>query len=49
MYNLASDEVDQSLQKYLRIPHKKEYELQRKQANEEVYVYKKKFHQVSTL
>ena len=46
MYQIASDEVDQAMLKYLRIPHKKEYEQQRKQANEEVYACKRKFHQV---
>ena len=46
MYQIASDEMDTSMQKYLRVPNKKEYDLQRKQLNEEVFALKKKFHQV---
>jgi hypothetical protein len=46
MYQIASDEVDAAMQRYLRVPNKKEYEQQRAQANDEVYAFKKKFHQV---
>ena len=47
MYQIASDEVDQAMQKYLRVPNKKEYDQQRQQLNEEVYAFKKKFHQTA--
>ena len=46
IYQASNEEQDQSVQKYLRLPNKKEYEPQRKQAGNEVYANKKKFHQV---
>jgi hypothetical protein len=49
MYQIASDEVDTSMQRYLRVPNKKEYDQQRTQINEEVYMVKKKFHQVTKI
>ena len=47
MYQVSSDEHEQALQKYLRLPARKEYEPQRKLANEECYAFKKKFHHVN--
>ena len=46
MYEVSSDEHEQALQKYLRLPARKEYEPQRKLVNEECYAFKKKFHHV---
>ena len=49
IYQASNEEQDQAIQKYLRLPAKKEYEPQRKQAANEVYANKKKFHQVIIL
>lgn len=46
MYQISSEEEEFAIQRYLRLPTKKENDLQRKQFSEEVYVAKKKFHQV---
>lgn len=47
MYQISSEEEEQARQKYLRLSNRKEYDQQRKQANEEVYSFRKKFHQVT--
>ena len=47
LYKERADEQEQAIQKYLRLPNKKEYDPQRNQVNEEVYVSKKKFHETS--
>lgn len=47
MYHLSSEENEQALQKYLRLPGKKEHDGQRKQFNEECFVAKRKFHQTA--
>lgn len=44
---MASNEEEQVMMKYLKIPFKKDNEAQRQQANEEVYLFKRKFHNVS--
>jgi hypothetical protein len=46
MYQIASDEVDGAMQRYLRVPNKKEHDQQRSQVNDEVHAFRKKFHQV---
>ena len=48
MYQISSEEEEQSLQKYLRLPTKKENDLQRNKLAEEVFMFRKKFHQVNT-
>ena len=46
MYQISSEEQDVALQKYLRLPNRKEYDQQRKLVGEEVFLHKKKFHEV---
>lgn len=46
MYQISSEEDDQARQKYLRIPNRKENEVQRNHSNEECYAFRKKYHQV---
>lgn len=47
LFKDRSDEQELALQKYLRLPNTKEYDLQRQAVNEEVFVAKKKFHETS--
>jgi hypothetical protein len=47
MYQISAEENDLALQKYLRLPARKENDSQRKQFSEECYAFKKKFHQTS--
>ena len=47
MYQITSEEEDQAIQRYLRLPYRKENEPQRKQLKDECQMYKKKFHQVN--
>ena len=47
MYQISNEEEELAIQRYLRLSTKKENDLQRKQFSEEVYMAKKKFHQVS--
>ncbi len=47
LYRERADEQEQAIQKYLRLPNKIEYDQQRNQANEEVFMAKKKFHETS--
>ena len=45
MFSLTSDEEEQAIQKYLKLPLKvKEFDTQNQLANEEVYMFRKKFH-----
>jgi hypothetical protein len=41
---MVSNEEEAITMKYLKVPNKKENELQRQQANEEVFLFKRKFH-----
>jgi hypothetical protein len=49
MYQISNEEEELAIQRYLRLSTKKENDLQRKQFSEEVYMAKKKFHQVSSV
>ena len=46
MYKIASDEEEQAMQKYLKLSTKPEYDEQRNELNEQVFIFRKKFHQV---
>lgn len=47
LYKERGEEQEQAIQKYLRLPNKKEYDNERHHVNEEVYVAKKKLHETS--
>jgi hypothetical protein len=49
MYQISNEEEELAIQRFLRLSTKKENDLQRKQFSEEVYMAKKKFHQVLIL
>jgi hypothetical protein len=49
LFKMTSDESEQAMLKYLRVPNRRDYENQKQQANEEVYMFKKKYHQVNIL
>ncbi|XP_011425916.3 DCC-interacting protein 13-alpha isoform X7 [Magallana gigas] len=47
MYQIASNEHDSAMNRYMRLPKKKESERQKSEYNEELYLMRKKFHQTS--
>ncbi|KAL3853218.1 hypothetical protein ACJMK2_016775 [Sinanodonta woodiana] len=47
MFQIASHEHEQAMVKYMKLSKKKESERQRTEANDELYVMRKKFHQTS--
>lgn len=47
LYKDRAEIQEQAIQKYLRLPNKREYDAQRHQANEEVFESKRKFHETS--
>lgn len=47
MYQIASNEHDSAMSRYMRLPKKKESERQKSEYNEELYLMRKKFHQTS--
>lgn len=47
MYQIASNEHDNAMNRYMRLPKKKESERQKSEYNEELYLMRKKFHQTS--
>ena len=49
LFKMTSDENEQAMLKYLRVPNRRANEEQKQQANEEVYMFKKKYHQVNIL
>jgi hypothetical protein len=46
MFNMAGSEEEQVMMKYLKVPKKVDNEIQRQQSNEEVFLFKRKFHNV---
>jgi hypothetical protein len=47
IYQTKSEHQEEVIQKYLRLPIKKENEIQRKAIKEEVFMAKKSFHEVN--
>nr|XP_022299277.1 DCC-interacting protein 13-alpha-like isoform X8 [Crassostrea virginica] len=47
MFQMASNEHDNAMNRYMRLPKKRESERQRSEHNEELYLMRKKFHQTS--
>lgn len=47
LYKDRGEDQQQTIQKYLRLPNKKEYDQQRLQVNQEVFQSKQKFHETS--
>ncbi|XP_061175855.1 DCC-interacting protein 13-alpha-like isoform X4 [Saccostrea echinata] len=47
MFQLASNEHDSAMNRYMRLPKKKDSERHRQECSEELYLMRKKFHQTS--